>query len=213
MRSIALATGLALISLAAASPTCAGVTSGSVWLNDLSGDASVIPAGAPDSTFSTSAINYDSSVGGYTVGGFLNDPGGAGFSNPGVAGAALNNTHFQFVGTVGLLSGNNKFDVIHDDGLILNIAGFGLVVNEPGPTAAVDTPFTVFNPGAAGNFSFTLDYNECCGPPAVLIWKVNDVVVRGGGVPEPATWALMLTGLFGMGSLLRRNRKASTALA
>jgi hypothetical protein len=28
-----------------------------------------------------------------------------------------------------------------------------------------------------------------------------------GGVPEPATWALMLTGFFGLGSLLRRQRK------
>ena len=27
------------------------------------------------------------------------------------------------------------------------------------------------------------------------------------GVPEPATWALMLTGFFGMGSMLRRQRK------
>lgn len=31
------------------------------------------------------------------------------------------------------------------------------------------------------------------------------------GVPEPATWALMLTGFFGMGSMLRRQRKAAAA--
>lgn len=30
-----------------------------------------------------------------------------------------------------------------------------------------------------------------------------------GGVPEPATWAMLLTGFFGMGSLLRRHRKAA----
>jgi hypothetical protein len=29
-----------------------------------------------------------------------------------------------------------------------------------------------------------------------------------GGVPEPATWAMMLTGFFGLGSVLRRRRAA-----
>ena len=33
------------------------------------------------------------------------------------------------------------------------------------------------------------------------------------GVPEPTTWAMMLTGFFGMGSLLRRQRKAQAAVA
>ena len=33
------------------------------------------------------------------------------------------------------------------------------------------------------------------------------------GVPEPATWAMMLTGFFGMGSILRRNRKLATVTA
>ena len=211
MRFPSIATGLVLLGMAVASPSFAGVNQGSVWLNDFSSDASVIPPGAPDSTFTTSAVNYDSGVGGYTVGGFVNDPTGSAFSNPSVAAADLNNTHFQFTGTVGLLSGNNTFDVIHDDGLILNIAGFGLVVNQPGPTSAVDTPFTVFNPGAAGNFAFQLDYNETFGPPAVLVWKINNVVVTGG-VPEPMTWALMLTGFFGIGAMLRR-RKTSAAIA
>jgi hypothetical protein len=33
----------------------------------------------------------------------------------------------------------------------------------------------------------------------------------GGAVPEPATWALMLAGFFGAGSVLRRRRTAVTA--
>jgi hypothetical protein len=212
MRKILLGAVASLGLLAAASSTYAGVTSGSVWIGDFSSDASVIPAGPATATFTTSAINYDSDVGGYTIGGFVNDPTGVHFSNAAVAGDDLNDTHFQFVGTLGLLSGNNVFDVIHDDGLILNIAGFGLVVNQPGPTSAVDTPFNVFNPGAAGNFAFQLDYNETFGPPAVLIMRVNDVVVTGG-VPEPASWALMLTGFFGMGAAMRSVRRAKRAIA
>ncbi|THD52276.1 MAG: PEP-CTERM sorting domain-containing protein [Phenylobacterium sp.] len=33
------------------------------------------------------------------------------------------------------------------------------------------------------------------------------------GVPEPTTWAMMLTGFFGMGSLLRRQRRTAVAVA
>jgi hypothetical protein len=204
---LGLAASTALLAAGAAN---AGVTSGSVWEGDFSGNASVIPGGAPSSTFTTAAINYDSRIGGYTIGGFLNDPSGAAFSNASIAGHDLNNTHFQFVGTVGLLAGNNSFVVAHDDGLILNIAGIGLVVNQPGPTAPVFTPFNVFNSGAAGNFAFQLDYNETQGPPATLVWSINDVVVSGG-VPEPATWGLMLVGFGGLGAMMRRRRAVALA--
>ncbi len=37
--------------------------------------------------------------------------------------------------------------------------------------------------------------------------------ITTGGVPEPASWALMLLGFFGMGSLLRRHRQGASALA
>ena len=33
------------------------------------------------------------------------------------------------------------------------------------------------------------------------------------GVPEPTSWALMLTGFLGMGTMLRRQRKAAAATA
>jgi hypothetical protein len=32
-----------------------------------------------------------------------------------------------------------------------------------------------------------------------------------GGVPEPATWAMMLTGFFGLGAVLRRSRRLAVA--
>ncbi|MGZ6016329.1 MAG: PEPxxWA-CTERM sorting domain-containing protein, partial [Phenylobacterium sp.] len=36
----------------------------------------------------------------------------------------------------------------------------------------------------------------------------NNFIFNAGGVPEPATWAMMLTGFFGLGSMLRRRRAA-----
>ena len=37
------------------------------------------------------------------------------------------------------------------------------------------------------------------------ILGVSDVL-KTGGVPEPATWAMMLMGFFGLGSVVRRRR-------
>jgi hypothetical protein len=37
------------------------------------------------------------------------------------------------------------------------------------------------------------------------------ITTTTGGVPEPASWALMLTGFFGMGAALRRRQTASLA--
>ncbi|HVC59133.1 MAG TPA: PEP-CTERM sorting domain-containing protein [Acetobacteraceae bacterium] len=137
----------------------------------------------------------------YTIGAFLNNPvfltGGS------HAGDSLANTVFQFTGTIGLNAGNNSFVVGHDDGVVLTIAGFGTVVNAPGSTGLSLTPFNVDNTGAAGNFAFTLDYAECCGPPAALVFSINNVVV---GAPEPATMAILGTGLFGLGLMRRRRR-------
>jgi hypothetical protein len=39
----------------------------------------------------------------------------------------------------------------------------------------------------------------------------RNYVFNANGVPEPATWAMMLTGFFGLGSVLRRRRAALTA--
>ena len=47
-------------------------------------------------------------------------------------------------------------------------------------------------------------------------WHLDDVSVTGGsvpgGVPEPATWAMMLVGFGGLGAVVRR-RRASAAIA
>jgi len=211
--------------LAAAAITFAGVgaaqalpTSGSIWINvPTSGaNASIVPGTAPDATFSTGAINYTSSSG-YDPGDFLNHPL---FSNESSAfvtacgasgtGCSLNNSFVQITGTIGLNSGSNSFVVGHDDGAVMSIDTFGTVVSAPGPTSFSSTPFTVNNPGPAGNFNFTLNYGECCGAPAALLLQVNDVTIGGGGpVPEPATWALMMFGVGAVGAAMRSSRKMS----
>lgn len=57
--------------------------------------------------------------------------------------------------------------------------------------------------------SFTLSYGERCGGPANLLFTVNGGAV--GGVPEPATWGMMLLGFAGIGLVIRRSRKSVVA--
>lgn len=159
-----------------------------------------------DATVSVGAINFATgNSDATTIGDFLNNPAGL---SAGVAGHVLDNTYFLFTGSTYLHAGDNTFVVPHDDGVQLDIAGFGRVIDQPGPTAAVDSPFTV-TATTAGLYSFTLAYGECCGGPAVLGFTVNDAPV--GGTPEPGTWALMLAGFGLVGTSLRRRVKAVAA--
>lgn len=60
-------------------------------------------------------------------------------------------------------------------------------------------------------------------PPHNTAWTFNNfrltrtdatqLVSPGGGVPEPATWALMLAGFFSVGAMLRRQQRLGRALA
>lgn len=182
---------------------------GQVWENvstSISQDALI--ANAPMANtgayaeFSPSAINYDSNVTGYTVSTFLNSPT---FSNTTVSfspTADLNNTYILFTGQTYLNAGANSFVTPHDDGFELLVNGafndalltspFDL--QEPGPTAAVNTPYTIYA-ATSGLYDFTLAYGECCGPPAVLGFQVNGQSV--GNVPEPESLYLMGIGLVG----------------
>ena len=39
----------------------------------------------------------------------------------------------------------------------------------------------------------------------------NISLTQSGGLPEPASWALMLTGFGGLGAMLRKRRRVMTA--
>ncbi len=185
---------------------------GELWLNDgNASDATIAAAlaeGTPDATFSSGAINYQSQVSGYTVGGFLNNPTfnntSANFTTDGGASANLNNTFFYFTGTLYLNAGDNSFVVAHDDGLQLSIGGgIGLVVDSPFGQAENFTPFTVTAP-SAGDYTFQLAYGECEGPPADLVWTINQQTV-GAPVPDAATTGSLLgIGLVALGAFGRR---------
>lgn len=193
-------------SLLIAGAASAAPLTGTIYINDTSNDASA-NNGTFAATFTPTNINY-ASGGAYTIGEFLGADA-ASLSDPSVANDTMLDTHFTITGTLGLQSGNNSFVVGHDDGVVLTLGGgFGTVLSDPGPTAFSNSPFNVFNPGPATNVSFTLEYNECCGAPADLLFTVNDV---SPGVPEPASWTLMILGVGAVGFGLRRKARLVAA--
>jgi hypothetical protein len=198
--------------LLAAGAASAAVTT-EIWV-DQSGVASdttfanVAGLGAASATTSVADIFFDTNDFGVgatsdnvTIDQFLGTSIGGTVGNH-----LLDNTVFRFTGTLFLNSGDNSFVVAHDDGLQLNIDGFGLVVDAPGPTGEDDTPFTV-HASTAGNYNFQMVYGECCGGPAVIKFEVNNQAVSGA--PEPATWALMILGFGAAGGMLRRSRQVA----
>lgn len=170
----------------------------------------------PSAQFTTTTIDFDSNSTGYTVGQFLNSPTFTNQQNGFDPTVSAGNIEVQLIGTFSLAAGPNTFSVEHDDGFTLSInsgastidgsAGDVNVFSDAGPSTAILTHFMV-DAGAAGNYTFTVDYAECCGAPAVL--DLN-LLAGSSPVPEPSAVILLITGaLLVVMSMLRRRRQTT----
>ena len=190
----------------------ANVIDGRIWENvttvppiiDLNGSLAnahiLINGRGADVTFAVnSPINFDTRVGNGTIGNFL-DSGGAiitGGIDPNPAGNSVQNTLFYFTGQVTVQQGQ-QFNVTHDDGLQLLI-GNTMVVNAPGPTPPVVTPYT-WN-GPSGTYPFELAYAENSGLPGVL-----QIDLPLANVPDGGSSLAMVSGALGLLGLVARRR-------
>lgn len=186
----------------------ADITSATVYQGIPNGGNAADPANegaglaSANFTIGSAGINFQSPPAAYTTAAFLNNPTFSNQVNGFNPNGTADNLELVITGSLYLNAGNNTLSVGHDDGAVLNIAGFGNVVNAPGPTSFQNTPFTVNNTGAAGMFNFTLHYAECCGGPSDLLFTVNDAPV--GVTPEPSSFILLGSGLLGVAGIVRR---------
>lgn len=206
LRSLALLPCFAVL-LAASSFAHADVTSAVVYQGiPNAGDASsplnwASTLASASFTIGSGGINFQSPPSAYTTAGFLNNPTFSNQVNGFDPNGSADNLELVITGSLYLNAGSNSFTVGHDDGVVLNIVGFGNVLDAPGPTGFSTSPFNV-TAASAGMYDFTLQYAECCTAPADLLFTVNDAPI--GVTPEPSSFILLGSGLLGVAGLVRR---------
>jgi hypothetical protein len=88
------------------------------------------------------------------------------------------------------------------------VAGFTFVVDPAGQTYLNNT---IFSQAGFGNFQIALEStlsDAAGGPESWLAFNLGGgVPVTFGGVPEPATWAMMILGLGMTGAVMRRRQR------
>ncbi len=206
-----------LSSIPASAAFLTGVFDVTVWNGapngvDSNNVANSLPSGTADAHFTyfgplnwvdiepqntTSAGNLASSfltlanISGYTSpNGTIADVAAFGNTSLSIAGDGYV-TFFKITGTYYGPGGT----ITHDDGATLWING-SLRVSSPAETQAVTQGFT--NPLGEAPAPFELWYVSANGAPSVL---------QVTAVPEPATWAMMILGFFGVGFVAYRNRQ------
>jgi hypothetical protein len=156
----------------------------------------------PSSSFTIGAlgVNFMSPSSGSSIADFLNNPTFSNEVNGFDPNGAADYLELVITGTVTLNAGDNIFDILHDDGVMLYIDGFN-VDDRPWPTGVYSYPFPVTAP-VAGDYAFTLEYSACCGFPSQLTWDLNGSTFDA--VPEPTSLTLFGSGMVGLYGLARR---------
>ncbi len=118
------------------------------------------------------------------------------------------------VGTFNLGGGGDN--VVYSNpngGTVDNISGNGTNVTFAGGQVVVDEPLTLLK----GTNTLTFNYTSLGGPDHAGFqglgdegWGLEKVGVTG--VPEPATWAMMLVGFGGLGAAMRSRRGQAAAV-
>ena len=209
---------LAAVAFVFVAKSQANLVTGSIWENvttvaptvnlegSLANVATVSAGRSADVTFTVNSPIAFSTVGtSGTIGEFLSSGGAAINTGAASAGNTVQNTLFYVTGFVTMLNGQS-FNVQHDDGVQLLIGGT-MVVDRPGPTAPVVTPYTWT--GASGTYAFELAYAENSGLPGVLN---IDLPFSAAPVPEPTTIIAGAMLLVPFGASLIRNRRKRSAV-
>ena len=100
--------------------------------------------------------------------------------------------------------------------------GSNVVYFAPVGSTVTATAFSFFGGGVANVFvplaftsgvnTLTFSYSGAAQGLGDEAWGLSNVVVTGGAVPEPASWALMIVGFGMVGAAARSHRRVAVAV-